>query len=129
MLSVPLSIDSHRDVILGLVPRIQPSTSTGASGWMHGRAKPDHDNSHAVLGCHTTSLLRQLDAGPVLAGRLLGDDLAADHALFLRIVGERWRAVELPAPVELGRDAMTEAVVVRPGQIAIELHAPDISLM
>jgi hypothetical protein len=31
-------------VILGLVPRIQPSTNAGASGWMDGRDKPDHDN-------------------------------------------------------------------------------------
>ena len=31
-------------VILGLVPRIQPSTSAGASGSMDSRAKPDHDN-------------------------------------------------------------------------------------
>jgi hypothetical protein len=30
-------------VILGLVPRIQPSTSAGAGGWMDGRDKPDHD--------------------------------------------------------------------------------------
>jgi hypothetical protein len=31
-------------VILGLVPRIQLSTDAGASGWMDGRDKPDHDN-------------------------------------------------------------------------------------
>jgi four helix bundle protein len=31
-------------VILGLVPRIQPSTNAGASGRMDGRDKPDHDN-------------------------------------------------------------------------------------
>jgi hypothetical protein len=31
-------------VILGLVPRIQPSTSAGASGWKDGRDEPDHDN-------------------------------------------------------------------------------------
>jgi len=30
-------------VILGLVPRIQPSMSAGAGGWMDGRDKPDHD--------------------------------------------------------------------------------------
>ena len=30
-------------VILGLGPRIQPSQNAGASGWMDGRAKPDHD--------------------------------------------------------------------------------------
>jgi hypothetical protein len=30
-------------VILGLVPRIQPSTNARASGWMDGRDKPDHD--------------------------------------------------------------------------------------
>jgi len=28
-----------------LVPRIQPSTSAGASDWMDGRDKPDHDNA------------------------------------------------------------------------------------
>jgi hypothetical protein len=31
-------------VILGLVPRIHPSANAGASGWMDGRDKPDHDN-------------------------------------------------------------------------------------
>jgi hypothetical protein len=31
-------------VILGLVPRIQPSARVGANGWMDGRDKPDHDN-------------------------------------------------------------------------------------
>jgi hypothetical protein len=30
-------------VILGLVPRIQPSLDARASGWMDGRDKPDHD--------------------------------------------------------------------------------------
>ena len=31
-------------VILGLVPRIQLSAASAASGWMDGRAKTDHDN-------------------------------------------------------------------------------------
>jgi hypothetical protein len=31
-------------VVLGLVPRIQPSSNTGASCRMDGRDKPDHDN-------------------------------------------------------------------------------------
>src|SRR5262245_25833155 len=29
-------------------PRIQPSTSAAASGWMDDRAKPDHDNSQPL---------------------------------------------------------------------------------
>jgi hypothetical protein len=32
-------------VILGLVPRTQRAASTGASGEMDGRDKPDHDNA------------------------------------------------------------------------------------
>ena len=31
-------------VILRLVPRIQPPACSGASGWLDGRDKPDHDN-------------------------------------------------------------------------------------
>src|ERR1700741_1430424 len=68
------------------------------------------------------SLLRQLDVGGILAGRVLGDGLAADHALLFRGVGQRRLAVELPALVELGRHAMAEAGVVGPGQVAIEPH-------
>jgi hypothetical protein len=33
-----------KGVILGLVPRIQLSTGSGARGWLDGRDKPDHDN-------------------------------------------------------------------------------------
>src|SRR5262245_59617772 len=68
------------------------------------------------------SLLRELEVRRVLSGRILDDGLAADDALFLGIVGQRRLAVELPALVELGRDAVAEARVVRPGQIAVELH-------
>jgi hypothetical protein len=35
-------------VILGLVPRIQPSTNDGASGRMDGWDKPDHDTRLAL---------------------------------------------------------------------------------
>src|SRR5262249_48360782 len=75
------------------------------------------------------SLLRELQAGAVVAWRLLGDDLAADDALALRIVGQRRLTVELPALVELGGDAMAEAVVVGPGQITIELHVQPLLAM
>src|SRR6187397_1760275 len=34
-------------VILGLVPRIQRARNAGASGWMDGRDKPDHDKDDA----------------------------------------------------------------------------------
>src|SRR5436190_4419701 len=42
-------------VILGLVPRIQPSTDAGASGWMDGRDEPDHDNPGTKRTSHNTS--------------------------------------------------------------------------
>jgi len=42
-------------VILGLVPRIQPSTDAGASGWMDGRDEPDHDNPGTKRKSHKTS--------------------------------------------------------------------------
>src|SRR5581483_6152816 len=42
-------------VILGLVPRIQLSANTGASRWMDGRDKPDHDDCDDVaLPMHLT---------------------------------------------------------------------------
>src|SRR5262249_50165443 len=62
------------------------------------------------------------DLRRVLARRVLDDRLAADDALLFRIVGQRRLAVEQPALVELGRDAVAEAHVVRAGQIAVEFH-------
>ena len=48
MASQPLSRFAPNDaVILGLVPRIQPSANAGASRWMDGRDKPDHDKPDA----------------------------------------------------------------------------------
>src|SRR5690606_8211074 len=67
-------------------------------------------------------LLRQPDVGRIVARRLLDDGLAADDALPLRVVGKGGLAVELPALVELGGDAVAEAGVVRTGEIAVELH-------
>ena len=44
-----------RDVILGLVPRIQRSTNASAGGWVDGQDEPDHDNAGENTGAEAIS--------------------------------------------------------------------------